>query len=74
MPGVVAFDSAANFVLVRVADGPATAAAMRARGVLIKDVGRMHPLLVNCLRLSVGSPDENTVLLAALSSALSTSR
>jgi histidinol-phosphate/aromatic aminotransferase/cobyric acid decarboxylase-like protein len=30
--------------------------------------------LVNCLRLSVGSPDENTVLLAALSSALSTSR
>jgi histidinol-phosphate aminotransferase len=74
MPGVVAFDSAANFVLVRVADGPATAAAMRAQGVLIKDVGRMHPLLANCLRFTVGSPDENTTLLAALSSALSTSR
>jgi histidinol-phosphate aminotransferase len=70
MPGVVAFDSAANFVLVRVADGPATAAAMRTRGVLIKDVGRMHPLLVNCLRLTVGSPDENATLLAALSSSL----
>lgn len=74
MPGVVAFDSAANFVLVRVADGPATAAAMRTQGVLIKDVGRMHRLLANCLRFTVGSPDENATLLAALSSALSTLR
>jgi histidinol-phosphate aminotransferase len=70
MPGVVTFDSAANFVLVRVADGPATAAAMRTQGVLIKDVGRMHPLLANCLRLTVGSPDENATLLAALRSSL----
>ncbi|MEI6547467.1 MAG: aminotransferase class I/II-fold pyridoxal phosphate-dependent enzyme, partial [Burkholderiales bacterium] len=73
MPGVVAFDSAANFILVRVADGPATAAAMRTQGVLIKDVGRMHPLLANCLRLTVGSPDENATLLAALSSSLAVS-
>lgn len=73
MPGVMAFDSAANFVLVRVADGPATAAAMRTRGVLIKDVGRMHLLLANCLRFTVGSPDENTTLLAALSSSLAVS-
>jgi histidinol-phosphate aminotransferase len=70
IPGVVAFDSAANFVLVRVADGPATAAAMRTQGVLIKDVGRMHPLLANCLRFTVGSPDENITLLAALRSSL----
>ncbi len=73
MPGVVAFDSVANFVLVRVADGPATAAAMRAQGVLIKDVGRMHSLLANCLRFTVGSPDENATLLAALRSALAVS-
>jgi len=73
IPGVVAFDSAANFVLVRVADGPATAAAMRTQGVLIKDVGRMHSLLANCLRFTVGSPDENTTLLAALRSFLAVS-
>ncbi len=73
MPGVVAFDSAANFVLVRVADGPATATAMRTQGVLIKDVGRMHPLLANCLRFTVSSPDENATLLAALSSSLAVS-
>jgi histidinol-phosphate aminotransferase len=26
----------------------------------------MHPLLANCVRLTVGSPEENTQLLAAL--------
>jgi histidinol-phosphate aminotransferase len=71
LPGVEAFASRANFVLVRVPDGPAIAAAMRARGVLIKDVGRMSPLLANCLRLTVGTPDENDALLSALATALS---
>jgi histidinol-phosphate aminotransferase len=71
MPGVTCWPSRANFVLVRVADGPAVAAAMRERGVLIKDVGRMHPLLVDCLRLTVGSPDENATMLAALRAAVS---
>jgi histidinol-phosphate aminotransferase len=69
-PGVTAFASRANFVLVRVADGPAVAAGMRARGVLIKDVGRMHPLLAGCLRLTVGTPQENAAMLQALGSSL----
>jgi histidinol-phosphate aminotransferase len=68
--GIEAFESRANFVLVRVADGPATAAAMKARGVLIKDVGRMHPLLTGCLRLTVGTPDENAQMLDALRASL----
>ena len=71
LPGVVAFPTRANFVLVRVPDGPAAASAMRARGVLIKDVGRMSPLLANCLRLTVGTPAENEAMLGALSAALS---
>jgi histidinol dehydrogenase len=70
VPGVTAYPSRANFVLVRVADGPGTAAALRERGVLIKDVGRMHPLLAGCLRLTVGTPDENTQLLDALKASL----
>ena len=69
-PGVTAFASRANFVLVRVADGPAVAAGMRARGVLIKDVGRMHPLLAGCLRLTVGTPQENAAMLQALRASL----
>ncbi len=46
------------------------AAAMRERGVLIKDASRMHPLLANCLRLTVGAPAENEAMLAALTEAL----
>ena len=42
------------------------AAAMRAAGVLIKDASRMHPALAECLRLTVGTPEENTQLLQAL--------
>ena len=34
--------------------------------ILIKNVGKMHPLLANCVRLTVGTPDENAQLLAAL--------
>ncbi len=64
------FPTAANFVLVRVAGGEAASAGTARRlleaGVLIKDVGRMHPLLANCLRLTVGTPDENRLLIEAL--------
>lgn len=70
LPGVAVFPSQANFVLARVADAAATAAAMRARGVLIKDVSRMSPLLAGCLRLTVGTPEENRRMLDALRGAL----
>jgi histidinol-phosphate aminotransferase len=73
LPGVAVFPSRANFVLVRVPDGPKTAAGMRERGVLIKDVGRMSPLLADCLRLTVGTPDENAAMLGALSASLAAS-
>ena len=69
------FDSAANFLLVRLTgDAPdrasRVATAMREAGVLIKDASRMHPLLASCLRLTVGTPDENRAMLAALTAAL----
>jgi histidinol-phosphate aminotransferase len=44
---------------------------LKAHKVLVKNVSKMHPLLANCLRLTVGTPDENAQLLAALTSALS---
>lgn len=70
LPGVTVFPTSANFVLVRVTDGPAVARGLLKRGVLVKDVGRMSPLLANCLRLTVGTPTENDALLAALAAAL----
>jgi histidinol-phosphate aminotransferase len=75
VPGVLhVFPSRANFVLVRVADSAATQAGMRERGVLVKDVGRMHPLLAGCLRVNVSTPAENAVMLDALRGALSAAR
>lgn len=66
MPGVQAWPSEANMVLVRVADSKAAFEGMKQRGVLIKHVAALHPLLANCLRLTVGTPEENTRMLDAL--------
>ncbi len=71
MPGVERFPSAANFILVRVADAPAAFERLKERGILIKNLHGSHPLLANCLRLTVGTPDENAKLIEALASVLS---
>lgn len=69
-PGVVAFESAANFVLFRVADAAATFAALRARGILIKNVAPLAASLAGCLRVTVGTPAENDAFIAALHASL----
>ncbi|MBL8277504.1 MAG: histidinol-phosphate transaminase [Pelomonas sp.] len=71
MPRVQVWPSQGNMILARVPDAAATFAALKARGVLIKNVSGLHPLLANCLRFTVGTPDENTRLLAELPSCLS---
>ena len=70
LPGARRFPSAANFVLVRVADATRTFEALLARGILVRNLHGSHPLLANCLRLTVGTPDENAKLIEALASAL----
>lgn len=71
LPGVHAWPSQGNMILARVQDAAAVFAALKVRGVLIKNVSALHPLLANCLRFTVGTPDENTRLLAELTSCLS---
>ena len=68
--GTERFPSAANFVLVRVPDAPAAFEALKGRGILVKNLHGAHPQLANCLRLTVGTPDENRQLLEALASIL----
>jgi len=68
--GIHAFPSEANMVLVRVADSKRTFEGMKQRGVLIKHIAGLHPLLANCLRLTVGSPAENDAMIAALKASL----
>jgi histidinol-phosphate aminotransferase len=70
MPGATPFPSEANMVLVRVPDATRVFAGMKARKVLVKNVSGLHPLLAGCLRITVGTPDENTLMLAALAAAL----
>ena len=65
------FPSAANFILVRVPDAPAAFEGLKQRGILIKTLHGSHPLLANCLRLTVGTADENAKLIEALASVLS---
>ena len=38
--------------------------------MLIKNVSALHPLLARCLRITVGTPDENQAMLAAFTAAL----
>ena len=77
MPGLKAWGSDANMILVRVnaVAGDTDAAGrvferLKEGGVLVKNVSKMHPLLANCLRLTVGTEAENTQLLATLEKAL----
>ena len=66
LKGAAAFPSAANFVLARFPDAPLAFEALRQRGILVRTLHGTHPLLANCLRLTVGTPDENTRMLEAL--------
>ena len=70
LPGVRPFPSEANMILARVPDAKRVFEGMRARGVLVKNVSGLHPLLANCIRITIGTPDENPQTLAALRGAL----
>lgn len=70
MPGVTPYPSEANMILVRVPDSARAFAGMKERGVLVKHIAGLHPLLANCLRLTVGTPEENTLMIDALRASL----
>jgi histidinol-phosphate aminotransferase len=66
LTGVAAFDSAANFILFRVGEPDRLFAGLCGRGILVKNVSGSHPLLAGCLRVTVGTPQENDAFLQAL--------
>ena len=70
LPGVRPFPSEANMILARVPDAAKAFDGLKAHRVLIKNVSKMHPLLNNCLRLTVGTAQENDQMLAALKESL----
>jgi histidinol-phosphate aminotransferase len=70
LSAVRAWNSDANMILVRVPDAARVFEGMKARKVLVKNVSKLHPLLANCLRLTVGTEQENRQMLAALKESL----
>jgi len=67
---VTAFNSAANFVLFRVPEPDRLFAGLRDHGILVKNVSGSHPLLTGCLRVTVGTPQENEAFMQALGALL----
>ena len=70
MPGVAAYPSDANFILFKVSQAERVFDGLKRRGVLIKSLHGSHRLLTDCLRVTVGTPDENTAFLTALTQTL----
>ena len=66
LAGITLFASQANFLLVRVIGADRIFDGLKAKRILVKNVAGGHPLLTNCLRITVGTPDENDLLLAAM--------
>jgi histidinol-phosphate aminotransferase len=66
VPGINrVWPSAANFILIESADAPTLVSRVREAGILLRDFS-WDPLLPGCVRITVGSPDENDRLLEAL--------
>ncbi len=70
LPGVTVFETQTNFLLARVPDADRLYDGLKQRRILVKNVHGWHPLLANCLRITVGTPLENEALLAALTGLL----
>ncbi|NVZ09906.1 histidinol-phosphate transaminase [Allochromatium humboldtianum] len=72
IPGLHPYPSEANFILTRVPEGRARALfdGLKQAGILIKNLDGAHPLLADCLRFTVGTPDENAALVRALEGAM----
>jgi histidinol-phosphate aminotransferase len=72
LPGVRAFPSRANFILFELVsqDVRRVFDALKVKGVLIKSFHAQHGPLQHCLRVTVGTPDENRRFVIALSESL----
>jgi histidinol-phosphate aminotransferase len=68
--GVYVFPSQANFLLIRVPNSELIFNKLLENRILVKNVGKMHGLLNNCLRVTISTPQDNQLFVAALNDAL----
>ncbi|HEY1459611.1 MAG TPA: histidinol-phosphate transaminase [Casimicrobiaceae bacterium] len=67
LPGIAVFPSEANFVLIRINGAQRIFEGLKRRGILVKNLSGAHALLADCLRITVGTPSENELLISSLS-------
>lgn len=65
LPLDAVYPSQANFILIRTEKKEKLNGHLRNSGILVRDVSS-YPMLENCLRLSVGTPEENSRLKQSL--------
>ncbi len=70
LPRVEAFPSDANFILIRVNDADSVHNELINRGVIVRNFNS-RGRLENCLRVTIGTPDENDSFIRALEEILS---
>ena len=70
--GVTPYPSEANFILLRCLNKPAPELfeELKTKGVLVKNLHGAHPILDQCLRITVGTAQENSAFIQALRKAL----
>lgn len=62
-PCVRDFASEANFLTIRVPDAKTLFNKLREHQILIKNLHGMHPLLDQCVRITIGLPEQNQAVL-----------
>lgn len=65
VPGATVYPSDSNYILFKLEGADKVWEALYARGILVRDFSHA-PMLENCLRVSVGTEEENNEFLAAL--------
>jgi histidinol-phosphate aminotransferase len=72
LDGITAYPSAANFILFKTPQGRATEIflSLKQQNVLIKNLSPQAGLFTDCLRVTIGKPEENTAFLTALQNSL----
>lgn len=60
------FPSEANFITIRVPDSALLFETLKQNKILVKHLHGAHPLLANCVRLTIGRPEDNQAVLAVI--------
>ncbi len=74
LPGVTAYPSETNFIMIRTAvDASGIHKKLKRAGILIKNLNKPGPLK-NCLRVTIGTPKENKEFITVLKKILNTDK